>query len=177
MSTGIVTTTEVTEASPSGSYAHVANRDFQSDANVEESGYDPEVCYDIAKQLIQQSPGSGINVILGGGRANFIPNTMEDPEHPGTTGRRRDGHNFPQEWLQGKPNAKYVVTRDELLAVDLENTDYLMGLFAPDALAYVDQREVNNDPSLVEMTEAAIKILSKNPNGFYLFVEGKLELQ
>lgn len=29
------------------------------------------------------------------------------------------------------------------------------------------------DPSLTEMTEKAIQILSKNPKGFFLFVEDK----
>jgi len=34
-------------------------------------------------------------------------------------------------------------------------------------------RNTSLDPSLTEMTEAAITILSRNPNGFYLFVEDK----
>jgi alkaline phosphatase len=29
-----------------------------------------------------------------------------------------------------------------------------------------------DQPSIVEMTEKAIQILSRNPNGFFLFVEG-----
>lgn len=29
-------------------------------------------------------------------------------------------------------------------------------------------------PTLEEMTEAAIKVLSKNENGFFLFVEGRI---
>lgn len=29
------------------------------------------------------------------------------------------------------------------------------------------------DPSLKDMTEAALRVLSRNPNGFYLFVEGE----
>lgn len=29
------------------------------------------------------------------------------------------------------------------------------------------------EPSIEEMTEMAIKILSKNPKGYFLFVEGK----
>lgn len=33
------------------------------------------------------------------------------------------------------------------------------------------------DPSLTEMTEAAITILSRNPKGFYLFVEGNSGLR
>lgn len=34
------------------------------------------------------------------------------------------------------------------------------------------ERNADTDPSLTEMVEAAIKILKKNPNGFYLLVEG-----
>lgn len=37
-------------------------------------------------------------------------------------------------------------------------------------------RNTTLDPSLTEMTEAAITILSRNPKGFYLFVEDKLGL-
>ena len=35
-------------------------------------------------------------------------------------------------------------------------------------------RNTTLDPSLTEMMEVAITILSRNPNGFYLFVEDKL---
>jgi len=179
MSTGIVTTTDVTDASPSGTYAHVANRAFQSDTLVKLFGHDPETCHDIAKQLMLQSPGTGINVILGGGRAQFTPFSEVDPEYPLLRGGRGDGHNFPLEWLESKASAnqsaKYITSRDELLEVDVENTDYLFGLFAPGNMAFLDKQEAENDPSLAEMTEVAIKILSKNPKGFYLFVEGKLD--
>lgn len=40
-------------------------------------------------------------------------------------------------------------------------------------MKYVLESNSTLDPSLTEMTEAAITILSRNPNGFYLFVEGK----
>ena len=56
-----------------------------------------------------------------------------------------------------------------------ENT--LIGLFADGHLEYDIEREENapHQPSLEEMTEVAIKKLSENPNGFYLFVEaGKI---
>lgn len=33
--------------------------------------------------------------------------------------------------------------------------------------------EVAGEPSLAEMTEAAITILQKNPKGFFLLVEGR----
>lgn len=176
MSTGIITTDGVTEASPAGSYAHIANRAWTHDGRVEEYGADPETCDDIGEQLMLQSPGIGINVILGGGRGPLTPNTLEDPEVPGLMGHRKDGHDFPSEWLNKKLGegrlAEYVTLRSQLLEVDTNSTEYLLGLFAPENLEFVDKQETNNDPSLAEMTEVALKILSKNPNGFFLFVEG-----
>lgn len=38
-------------------------------------------------------------------------------------------------------------------------------------MAYELDRDNNTDPSIVEMTEKAIQILRRNPNGFFLFVE------
>lgn len=46
------------------------------------------------------------------------------------------------------------------------------GLFEPVDLTYDLERNNETDPSLTEMVDVAIKILRKNPNGFYLLVEG-----
>lgn len=46
------------------------------------------------------------------------------------------------------------------------------GLFEPEDMTYDLERNPDTDPSLTEMVEVAIKILKKNPNGFYLLVEG-----
>lgn len=46
------------------------------------------------------------------------------------------------------------------------------GLFAPTDLPYDLDRNASECPSLKEMTEKAIRILSKNENGFFLMVEG-----
>lgn len=83
-----MTTTRVTHASPSGTYAHIAHRDWENDGAIRRSGQDPNICDDIAKQLIMREPGSNINVILGGGRQHFTPNTTNDPEFPTTPGYR-----------------------------------------------------------------------------------------
>ena len=40
-------------------------------------------------------------------------------------------------------------------------------------MGYTVDKDPSN-PSLAEMTEAALKVLTKNPNGYYLFVEGKV---
>lgn len=46
-------------------------------------------------------------------------------------------------------------------------------LFEPGDLRFEVERDPNMDPSIVETTEKAIRILQKNPNGFFLLVEGE----
>lgn len=48
-----------------------------------------------------------------------------------------------------------------------------VGLFEPKDCRYELERNPSTDPSLAEMVEKAIKILSKNPKGYFLFVEDK----
>ena len=65
--------------------------------------------------------------------------------------------------------------------IDYENTDYLLGLFENDHCAYhldnVNNNKQKEKPSLTDMTVAAIKMLSKDDNGYFLFVEGgKIDL-
>lgn len=45
------------------------------------------------------------------------------------------------------------------------------GLFEPKDMRFEVFRNRTRDPSIVDMTEKAIQILSKNPKGFFLFVE------
>ena len=40
-------------------------------------------------------------------------------------------------------------------------------------MTYDIHRDHTKDPSLEEMTEAAMRVLSRNPRGFFLFVEGE----
>lgn len=60
--TGLVTTTRVTHASPAGIYAHVPERNWETDASVGADGQDPDKCNDIAQQLIFGETGSKLNV-------------------------------------------------------------------------------------------------------------------
>jgi len=48
----------------------------------------------------------------------------------------------------------------------------IWGLFAQDAMHYDFDRNGSGEPSLAEMTQKAIQLLSKNKNGFFLMVEG-----
>ncbi len=61
-----------------------------------------------------------------------------------------------------------VTTREEMLA---SATDKIWGGFAEKAMKR-DMDKPAEEPSLAEMTQKAIDILSKDENGFFLFVEG-----
>lgn len=70
-------------------------------------------------------------------------------------------------------NPKYVYTKKDLLQVDVKEHGSILGLFSPGHMPYHLEAE-ENDPTLSEMTQKAIELLSQNKNGFFLFVEGKL---
>lgn len=170
--TGIITTTTITHATPAATYAHVSNRDFESDTNVTAIKASPDECMDIARQLIENEPGKNMNVIFGGGRSNFLPNTMYDND--ANIGARSDGRNLINHWIDGKKNGQFVADKEALLKLDLENTDHVLGLFASSHMDYNLDADRSKQPSLAEMTETAIKLLQRGDNGFVLFVEGKL---
>lgn len=69
--------------------------------------------------------GTVIQVIMGGGRAKFLPSN--------SSGERLDNVNLVDVWLADKTSngstASYVTNRTELLAIDVNNTDYLIGKY------------------------------------------------
>ncbi|MCH8891613.1 MAG: aspartate kinase [Myxococcales bacterium] len=113
LSTGVVTTTPVTHATPGACYAHSPERKWQNDAlltpEARSAGFP-----DIARQLIEFSHGDGLEVVLGGGRMHFLPVTTPDPEHPERSGARLDGRDLTAEWVAGRPRATYVWNRQQL---------------------------------------------------------------
>nr|CAH0106153.1 unnamed protein product [Daphnia galeata] len=169
--TGIVTTTRVTHATPAGAYAHSANRDWEDDYAQSFDGVDSNTCDDIAEQLFLNSPGKNLKVILGGGRAYLTPTTMKDPE-TNEAGRRRDGKYLIGQWVTDHPNGKYVTTRDELINLNVSESDFLLGLFSPSHMEYFLESRGANNPTLEEMTRTAIQMLQKDANGYVLLVEG-----
>ncbi|XP_038677709.1 alkaline phosphatase, tissue-nonspecific isozyme isoform X1 [Scyliorhinus canicula] len=173
-STGVVTTTRVQHATPSASYAHSVNRDWYADSDMPLEALE-QGCKDIAQQLIYNIPG--IEVIMGGGRKYMYPRDTPDVEYPSdpkANGTRLDGRNLVKEWKEMKKgkNAHYIWNREQLKSLDLSKVDHLMALFEHSDLQYELERNKLTDPSLEEMVIAAIRILSKNPKGFFLLVEG-----
>lgn len=168
-STGVVTTTRVTHASPAGAYSHIANRDWEYNTEDED-------CQDIASQLVFNRPGRDFNVIFGGGLKGFLPTgvkcTRKIKGGISAKGARNDSVNLISEWRKiHKNGGKLITERYELLELDPHEVDSVLGLFAESHMSY----NLDNDgkqPSLAEMTQAAIRILEKNENGYFLFVEG-----
>ncbi|XP_066287000.1 alkaline phosphatase-like [Branchiostoma lanceolatum] len=171
-STGIVTTARVTHATPAATYAHTPYRGWEADSHLTDEAV-RNGCKDICAQLVDDNPG--IEVILGGGRGTFHAGPdPEYPDDPGSNGVRADGRNLMEEWLDGKTSARYVWNGTDFRTVNLQTTDYLLGLFEPSHMKYMTDREDSptEEPTLVEMTRTAIQILQKNENGFFLLVEG-----
>ncbi|XP_069802901.1 alkaline phosphatase, tissue-nonspecific isozyme-like, partial [Dendropsophus ebraccatus] len=176
-SVGVVTTTRINHATPAGAYAHSANRNWYSDADMPPDAI-RQGCKDIAWQLINNI--ADIEVLMGGGRMYMYPNATPDveyPQDPQANGTRLDGQDLVGLWYKKKPPSKvscYIWNRSQLMELDPRKVDYLMGLFEPGDLHYEQKRNTSTDPSLSEMVTVAIRILQKNPKGFFLLVEGGL---
>lgn len=83
-STGVVTTTRITHATPAAGYARSSSRYWESNENT------PEGCDDIAHQLVHGEIGSRLDVVLGGGKRHFVPTP---------NGLRTDNRNLIGEYL------------------------------------------------------------------------------
>ncbi|KAH8254148.1 hypothetical protein KR032_008702 [Drosophila birchii] len=174
-STGIVTTTTLTHASPSGAYAKTTNRFFESDTDIVTYGEgqnDPATCTDIATQLITQTPGKNFDVMLGGGIGKFLPNTVTDPFNK--KGERSDGVNLLSRWQGMHPGGVLAYNRDQLLSVNASKITNLIGTFRSGVMSFHKMADAKEEPTLAEMTEKAIEVVSKNDDGYFIFIEGGL---
>ncbi|XP_052748934.1 alkaline phosphatase isoform X2 [Galleria mellonella] len=182
-SAGFVTTMRVTHATPSPLYAHSADRTWECDANLPPTA---ATCKDHARQLIEDWPGRDLNVILGGGRLSLVssksrnPNISATPDIPKNRWvcARKDGLNLIEEYMKNKETQgqkyAYVSNRRELQSFNANETDYLLGIFSDSHLDYEYERDKGPDgmPSISDMVVAAINVLKKNENGYFLMVEG-----
>jgi alkaline phosphatase len=171
--TGVVTTTRITHATPAATYAHVPHRNWESDTTIPAS--QAAGCPDIARQLAGFDIGDGIEVMFGGGRRQFLPATETDPEYADKTGGRADGRNLIAEWqARYGSDARYVWNATQLASLDPSTTQRVLGLFEPSHMMFDADRLANDadEPSLADLTGFAIDRLSRDPDGFFLLVEG-----
>jgi alkaline phosphatase len=172
LATGIVSTARLTHATPAATYAHVPDRNWENDTDLPKAAVE-QGCRDIAQQLLTSSRfGHGPTVALGGGRAEFTSTEQRDPEYDDKVGERLDGRDLPSEWLKANPGGQYVWNRQQLEAA--KDAPRLLGLFEPDHMQFDHDRSraETGEPSLAELTRAAIHTLSRSQDGYVLMVEG-----
>ncbi len=104
-------------------------------------------------EIAVQMAGAGIEVLLGGGLRWFEGS------------RRRDGRDL---LAPLRRTHRFVSDAPGLRGLDLAGTDRLLGLFAVEHPESAPTRE----PTLPEMTAAALAVLDHDPDGFFLMVEG-----
>ena len=110
-----------------------------------------------------------LQLILGGGKRFFLPKNVSN-------GSRTDKRNLIEEYKCKMYNSKksFAVLQNasDLRQADLAKYDHVLGLLAMDHMAYDADRDPLEQPTLAEMTQKAIEMLSKNKNGYFLLVEG-----
>jgi alkaline phosphatase len=143
MAVGLVTNTHLTHATPAAFAAHVPDRTMMTE---------------IGRQML----AAGVDVLLGGGEDEFLPTTATGcyPE----PGERVDGRDLIAEAQVA--GYTYVCDAIAFATVVPASTTHLLGLFSDEGMI----RPFT--PSLAEMTQKAIAILSQDPDGFFLMVEG-----
>lgn len=154
MAIGVVSTARITHATPATAYAHAADRDFEDSSDL------PEGCDvpDIATQLIDSMEAGTVDFAMGGGLRSFLDSA--------DGGRRDDGVNL----IERATGFGTLIARDqaEFDALALDGTPVL-GLFENSHMQYEADR--TDEPSLAEMTAAAITSLQTNEGGFFLTIE------
>lgn len=156
--TGLVVTTDITDATPACFASHVDYR-IQED--------------EIALQEVGEGPlGRVVDLILGGGRCHFLPNTSDG----GCRADNIDVTGIAQE----KFGWNYVNSRAGFDSLNGGKNITLptLGLFAPRDIPFeLDRRNMNDVyPSLDEMANVALTALAEatkdSDKGFFLMIEG-----
>jgi alkaline phosphatase len=171
LSTGIVSTARLTHATPAATYAHAPDRNWENDTDLPEAARTAG-CRDIARQLLDFPAGRGPSVVLGGGRGEFLPVSMRDPEYDDKVGQRLDGRDLADEWARRRPGGTWVWNSAQLRAA--RGAGAVLGLFDYDHMQYEHDRDrgESGEPDLEEMTRFAIERLARDGEGYVLLVEG-----
>ncbi|TFB05815.1 Repressible alkaline phosphatase [Trichoderma ghanense] len=156
--TGLVVTTDITDATPATFVSHVLRREMQDSIALQEIG--------------EGVLGRSVDLMLGGGRCHFLPNSTEG-------GCRADEVDVTR-LAQEKHGWGYADDRHGFDALDGGNKVKLpfLGLFAERDVPFEIDRQKQNDvyPSLSEMATTALRALEKatkdSDKGFFLMIEG-----
>ncbi|WP_048137877.1 MULTISPECIES: alkaline phosphatase [unclassified Methanosarcina] len=140
--TGLVVTSRVTHATPAAFASHVDDRNNEN-------------------EIMEQMVYGDIDVVFGGGSRYLLP--------VAEGGKRMDGENLTEVLLDR--GYQFIDSKDEMLDLTSGRT---WGLFAKSHMESDINRPLlaPEEPSLAEMTEKAVELLSQDKDGFFLMVEG-----
>jgi alkaline phosphatase len=163
---GLVTTSDLTDATPAANAAHTADRSAGAA---------------IAAQMFDERETNGLAVLLGGGARHFMPAGQDD-------GERKDGRRLTDEFA----DAGFTVIRTGAevgTAMAAPPAPRLLGLFHPShlpvafdkvgdgrysaELAREGRDRYRDTPMLEDLAALALHSLAAHsPDGFYLMIEG-----
>lgn len=165
-STGLVSDTRITHATPAAFAAHQTHRTKENE---------------IAEDLI----ANGVDVLLSGGMRNWLPQSVNNKDSAAylaaiqmnsgqfdVSSKRKDNRNL---LVEARSDYQLVFDRFALSKV---KSGRVLGLFANSEMydAMSERQTIasqeRSQPTLVEMSTQAIEILEKNPQGFFLMIEG-----
>lgn len=163
MRVGVVSTAQVTHATPAATYAHINQRNNENGIALQalpgDASFNPRL-------------GNGIDVLMGGGRRFFVPSTVRDEE--GSTGSRTDGRDLRAEFRSA--GYTYVWNKAGFNSLTPASLPVL-GLFERGHMEYEYDRpsDLGGEPSIAEMTVKAIHMLEQSKkrrtDGYFLMVE------
>lgn len=154
MAVGVVSDAELEDATPASVVSHTRRRADKADI--------VGMFYDVKPE-----------VMLGGGSAYFLPKSTAGS-------KRKDNINYID--LFQKAGYELVTDRDAMLKA-AEKSDRLLGLFHTSNMdGWLDRHQFKgntvkkfpNQPDLTDSFHAAIKVLEKNKEGFFLMLEAGL---
>lgn len=145
-STGLVTTTRLTHATPAAFVAKNISR-----------GNENEIADDYAS--------ANVTYVAGGGYRHFVA---------GKDSKRKDGRDLVAS--MAKDDYRTFIGTESVgsfRGYEPKAGDKVFAAFTKSHAPYeLDRMQNNAIPSLAEMTEKGIELLSKNKNGFFMMVEG-----
>ena len=188
---GIVTTSDVFDATPAANAVHTSNRGNGTG---------------IADQYLDDRNLTGLSVLMGGGRKWFLPNTSGSVSpQPVNGSQRRNANDYvlsadivagwgaaigaldpSRDLITDFQTAGFTYVSDNASLQSAGTPNKLLGLFAYSnmnvafdkingrrgATTVVNDYGFPDQPMLDEMTKKAIDVLAQNPAGFVLMAEG-----
>ncbi len=162
LGTGLVTDMRVTHATPAAFAVHQRSR------------YDSEQL--LVDDLLQERD---VDVLLGGGARALVPAGSQVsaalagiPDELDGQSNRDDAFN----WVKKLADQGHVIASDtQSLQAAAKYATKLLGVFSASHLPFVIDRQqmnVSRVPTLAEMTSAALDVLSRHDEGFFVLVEG-----